>query len=162
VGCWRDKAIEYCADEVIRQAPSRAWCLKIPRPSARQATPYSALFWPSAGHLRILFASCESPKSWSLPRPRDRLHSWCWCKENGAIPTLQAEPEEKNQELMTPFFGIPSSKVWPSRGGSCTMRWGRTQRMQQVVSSGNAVIPGMEAFTEILGVPSFLGRLARP
>lgn len=54
---WRDKAIKYCADHVMRQAPSHARCLKDPTrfsPSKPLTRPF---FRPSAGYLRILFAS---------------------------------------------------------------------------------------------------------
>src|SRR5271156_3369736 len=74
------------------------------------------------------------------------------------ISTLQPEPEKKNRELMTPFFGFTSFQglaqsgglMHDEMGGACT-------GCNRLVSSRNAVIPVMVSLHRDLGRSRLLG-----
>jgi hypothetical protein len=117
---WTDKAIEYRADNVMRQAPSHAWCPTIAL-QPKQGAPYSLLFLAFCRIFSYPFSPPrESTKSWSLPRPRDYPRSWTQCKKTSNL-YIAAKPRGK------PGIGDPHFSVY--RAGSCTMRWGCMRRM---------------------------------
>lgn len=135
----------------MRQAPSQAWCLKIPRASAQARGPYSPLFLAFLQDIFVSFSPpCDNTNSWSLPRPRDYPHSWSRCKKTSNLH-IAAEPRRK-PGIDDPIFRFTGRSGLAQSVGLMHDEMGaHAQDVTGSVFSSNAVIPGMVGLYEDLG-----------